>query len=87
VVIDNSIPNLTASTTGGPIFGSMEHAMVQRTVRGGTRVMRLDQRWADFLAVGYMGWVRTDLRSNDLRAAVVTRLAATLSPARSMGPG
>jgi len=77
VVIDNSIPNLTASTTGGPVFGSMHHAMVMRTVRGGTRVMRLGERYADYLAVGWLGWIRADIRSNDLRGAVTVRAAAT----------
>jgi hypothetical protein len=33
VVIDNDIPALTASTTGGPVFGSLQHSMVYRQVR------------------------------------------------------
>jgi HK97 family phage major capsid protein len=77
VYIDNSIPNLAASTTGGPVFGSMQHAMVMRTVRNGVNVMRLDQRWADYLAVGFLGWGRYEIRSNDLRAAVTVKPAAT----------
>ncbi len=83
VIIDNNIPNLTASTTGGPVFGSLQHAMVNRVVvpsgnaTNGVRVMRLDQRWSDFLAVGYIGYYRCDFRSNDLRAAVTVKAAAT----------
>jgi HK97 family phage major capsid protein len=80
VVVDNSVGNLTASTVGGPVFGAMDRAMVKRQVRataGGVTVMRLDQRWADYLAVGYLGFIRVDMRSNDLRAAVTCKPAAT----------
>jgi hypothetical protein len=52
--VDNNIPNLTASTVGGPVFGSLQHAMVRRIVRG-AEVMRLTERYADFLAEGLLG--------------------------------
>jgi hypothetical protein len=39
--------------------------------------MRLTERYADYLAVGYLGFARVDMRSNDLRAAVTVRPAAT----------
>lgn len=77
VVIDNNIPNLTASTTGGPVFGDLSSAMVMRVVRDGATVMRLNERYADFLAVGYIGFYRLDIRSNDLRAAVTCKPAGT----------
>jgi HK97 family phage major capsid protein len=80
VYADPAISNLTASTCGGPIFGSLSHAMMQRTVhgtQGGASILRLDQRWADQLAIGYIGFVRTDVRANDLRAAVTVKPAAT----------
>jgi len=86
VVIDNNIPNLTASTTGGPVFGALDHAMVFRVVRNDARIvadthtgdmMKLTERYADLLSVGYLGYIRADIRSNDLRAAVTTRAAAT----------
>jgi HK97 family phage major capsid protein len=77
VKVDNLIPNLAASTTGGPVFGAMKNAMVMRVVRNGTTVMRLTERYADYLAVGYIGYYRMDIRSNDLRAAVTVRSAAT----------
>jgi hypothetical protein len=77
VFVDNSIPALTASTTGGPIFGSMEHAMVMRTVGNGARVMRLTERYADFLAAALYCFARFDLRSNDLRSAATLKPAAT----------
>jgi HK97 family phage major capsid protein len=86
VVLDNNLPALAASTTGGAVFGALDHAMVYRVVRNDARIvadmntgnmMRLDQRYADLLAVGYLGYVRTDIRSNDLRAAVTVKAAAT----------
>ena len=77
VVVDNGIPALSASTVGGPLFGNMQHAMVMRTVRDGARVLRLTERYADFLAVGYLGYYRMDIRSNDLRSAVTIECAAT----------
>jgi HK97 family phage major capsid protein len=86
VVIDNNIPNLTASTAGGPVFGNLQNAMVFRVVRSDARVvantgpatqMRLTERYADYLAVGYLGYLRCDIRSNDLRAAVTVKPAAT----------
>lgn len=75
-VIDNNLPSLAASTVGGPIFGHLPSAMVQRTVQG-TTLMRLNERYADFLQVGYIGHSRMDMRSNDLRAAVVVKAAAS----------
>ncbi len=76
VVVDNNIAPLTASTTSGPVFGHMPTAMVLRTVKG-AGVMRLEERYADFLQVGFIGFMRFDIRSNDLRAAVTVKPAAT----------
>jgi HK97 family phage major capsid protein len=70
------IPNLTASTPGGPIFGNLQAAFVQRTVNSAS-VMRLSERYADYLAVGYIGYVRADIRSNDMRALATVTPAAT----------
>jgi HK97 family phage major capsid protein len=77
VKVDPLVPVLTATTVGGPIFGNLDVAMVTRTVTGSTAVMRLTERYADYLAVGYLGFARVDMRSNDLRAAVTVRPAAT----------
>lgn len=87
-VVDNNISALTASTASGIIFGHMPSAMVLRRVTGDAVVdrvqvgqngnmMKLDQRWADFLQVGFIGWTRFDMRSNDLRAATVVVPAAS----------
>lgn len=78
VRIANEIPNLSASTLGGPIFANLEHAMVQRMVKGATvNTMKLTERYADFLQVGYIGWQRFDMQPVDLRAAVVVKAAST----------
>jgi HK97 family phage major capsid protein len=88
VCIDNAVGNLTASTCQGPIFGDLSKAMVLRVVRNDARVvtdshpvvpttMRLTERYADYLEVGYLGYLRVDSRSNDLRSAVTVRAAAT----------
>jgi HK97 family phage major capsid protein len=77
VVVDNNIPAMTTpSTTGGPIFGHLQSAMVLRTVSGVT-LRRLDERFADTMQVGYIGYLRFDSRSNDLRAAITVKTAAT----------
>jgi HK97 family phage major capsid protein len=73
VVIDNNASSITANTTpsaanaSGPVFGSLNHAMVARNVRQ-VGVMRLNERYADFLAVAWLGYMRYDIRSNDMRA-------------------
>lgn len=76
VKIDQNIPNLTASTTGGPIFGHLPSAMVRRTVNQ-SGLIRLAERYAELLQVGYIGYMRFDIRSNDLRAAVTVKPAGT----------
>ncbi len=83
-VLDANIPVLTANTASGMIFGDLNRAMVLRLVRGDARVdishpntIRMDQRYMDYLQLGYLGYVRADARSNDLRAAVCIKPAAT----------
>lgn len=78
VVVDQntSAVSTTASTAGGLIFGDMKTAMIGRQVNGAT-MLRLTERYADYLQVGYLGYVRADLRSNDLRAAALYSTNAT----------
>jgi hypothetical protein len=40
-------------------------------------VMRLSERYADYLSIGYIGYTRMDVRSNDMRAVSMTIPAAT----------
>jgi HK97 family phage major capsid protein len=77
VIIDNNLGGLTASTVSAPLFGDLSRAMVQRTVGPGVRVLRLTERYADYLQVGYIGFMRTDMRSNDLRAVACVKAAST----------
>lgn len=76
VKIDQNVASLTASTTSGPIFGSLQHAMVLRQVNQ-AGILRLVERYADFLQVGFIGYERWDARSNDLRAVTQAHAAAT----------
>jgi HK97 family phage major capsid protein len=78
VVIDQntSAVSTSANTTGGLLFGDFKTAMIGRQVNGAT-MLRLTERYADYLQVGYLGYVRMDLRSNDLRAAALYSTNAT----------
>ncbi len=72
VVVDQNTSSVstTASTVGGLLFGDFKIAMVGRQVNGAA-MLRLTERYADYLQVGYLGYVRMDVRSNDLRAAAL----------------
>jgi len=72
IEIDQNIPNLTASTAGGPVFGHLQTAMVKRVVTQ-SGVLRLNERYADSLQIGFIGYTRWDIRANDLRAAVTVK--------------
>jgi HK97 family phage major capsid protein len=78
VRVDNNAPgaSTSASTLGGPVFGSLQHAMVARNVRQ-AGVMRLNERYADYLAVAWLGFMRYDIRSNDMRAVTQFKTNAT----------
>lgn len=71
VKIDQNAGNIstTLNTVGGLLFGDFQTCMVVRQVTQAS-VMRLDERYADFLQVGFLGFVRMDARANDLRAVV-----------------
>ena len=78
VVIDQQTSSVStvASTTGGLLFGDFKTAMVVRQVNG-AHTMQLRERYADYLQVGYLGYVRMDARSNDLRAVALYSTNAT----------
>lgn len=84
VVIDNNAPTITgvahasvaASGVSGPVFGRFATAMVARNVRQ-TGVMVLRERYADFLAIGWLGYMRYDIRSNDMRAIASVSYASS----------
>ncbi len=73
VVVDNNAPSVSTASagtvTGGVAFGDFHTAVVVRQVdMAGT--LRLTERYADYLQVGYLGYVRMDAQPNDLRAVV-----------------
>jgi HK97 family phage major capsid protein len=78
VLIDQNAGDIStsASTAGGLYFGDFQTAMVVRQVDQAS-VMRLDERYADYLQVGFLGFVRMDARGNDLRSAVLYKTSAT----------
>jgi len=75
IVIANELPNLAASTTGGPVFGNLTKGVYYRDA--GFEVKRLNQRYADVLQVGFLGWHRPDFQARDARAFVTLRPAST----------
>jgi hypothetical protein len=52
-------------------------AMVYRKVWSGATLMRLNERYADYLAVDYLAFWRFDMRSNGLRSAITIQAAAS----------
>lgn len=71
VAIDQNtaVVSTSASTAGGVLFGDFKRAMnVRQVQQAGT--MKLTERYADFLQVGYIGYVRMDSIPNDLHAVV-----------------
>lgn len=70
-LIDQNMPSVatTISTVGGLWFGDFKRALVVRQVNGGG-TMRLTERYADYLQVGYLVHIRMDAQPNDMRAVV-----------------
>lgn len=66
VLIDNGIaaPAASAKSIG---YGDIEAAYVVRQVAGG-QLMRLDERYADYLQVGFFGFMRLDAKPDDASA-------------------
>ena len=78
VVIDNNAPgaSTTGGTAGGLLFGDISRALVVRQVNNAGS-MRLTERYADYLQVGFLSWVRMDSQANDLRAIKVYKCPAS----------
>ncbi|MFB9378591.1 phage major capsid protein [Kineococcus gynurae] len=72
--IDNNIASFAAGAK--PIaFGDFNAAYVARIVAG-AQTLRLTERYADFLQVGFLGFQRMDGRVNDATAAKALKLKA-----------
>ncbi|MFQ6200705.1 phage major capsid protein, partial [Streptomyces sp. NPDC000405] len=63
VVIDNGIP-APAAGAASVGFGDLRAAYVARQVAGG-QMMRLEERYADYLQVGFLGFLRFDGTPDD----------------------
>jgi HK97 family phage major capsid protein len=77
VVLSSAIPNLAASTVGGPIFGNLRKAHTVRVVSPGVSVFRAPERYSEFLQTQFRVHLRCDARVRDARAAVTVKPAAT----------
>jgi HK97 family phage major capsid protein len=75
IVPADELPNLVASTAGGPLFGNLSKAFYWRDA--GFMIARQRERWADQGTFGVIGWGRYDLRVRDLRAVATVKVAAT----------
>ncbi|MFI5664598.1 phage major capsid protein [Streptomyces sp. NPDC051684] len=66
VLLDNGIP-APAPDAKSIGFGDIKAAYVVRQVAGG-QMVRLDERYADFLQVGFFGFLRLDAKPDDASA-------------------
>lgn len=66
VLIDNGIPAPAASAKSIG-YGDIAAAYVVRQVAGG-QMMRLEERYADYLQVGFLGFLRLDAKPDDAAA-------------------
>jgi HK97 family phage major capsid protein len=74
-VVDQAVPQMAASAKSIG-FGDIDSAYIVRNVAGG-QLLRLTERYADFLQVGYLGFLRLDAKPNDTAAFRVYQNSAT----------
>ena len=74
-VINNDMPTLAASSKS-VLFGNIKQAYVIRIVKGLT-VLRLVERYADYLQVGFLAFERADGTMQDAQAVRVFQTTAT----------
>jgi HK97 family phage major capsid protein len=74
-VVDQGVPTMAANAKSIG-FGDIRSAYVVRQVAGG-QMLRLAERYADFLQVGYLGFLRLDAKPNDTAAFRVYVNSAT----------
>lgn len=75
VVIDNSLAPVAASSTSA-LFGNFKRGYIWRNVLG-LQMLRLTERYADFLQVGFLGFMRGDGRVQDPKALAALVQSAT----------
>ena len=74
-VINNDMPTL-ATSSKSLLFGNIQQAYVIRIVKGLT-VLRLVERYADYLQAGFLGYERADGTMQDASAVRVFQTTAT----------
>ncbi len=74
VVVNNDMASAVATTNKTMAFGDLRSAYVARIVRGG-QLMRLSERYADYLQVGFFGFDRADGLTQDASAVKVLQQA------------
>lgn len=67
VVINNDMASTVATTNKTVAFGNFRAGFVVRNVAGG-QLMRLEERYADYLQVGFFGFARMDALVQDASA-------------------
>lgn len=75
IVVNNDLANSDVTGGGGPcvIFGDFQSGYIIRDVVGSSAVLRLEERYADFGEIGFIGYTRSDGNTDDpnaLRAIV-----------------
>ena len=75
VTVDNGVP-VPAANAKSIGFGDINAAYVVRQVAGG-QLMRLEERYADYLQVGFFGFMRLDAKPDDPSAFRVYAHSAT----------
>lgn len=65
-LVDQGIATMAANAKSIG-FGNIKEAYVVRQVSGG-QLLRLEERYADSLQVGYLGFLRLDAKPNDAAA-------------------
>lgn len=67
VVVNNDMASTVATTNKTMAFGDFRSAYVARLVNGG-QLIRLDERYADYLQAGFFGFARVDGLTQDTSA-------------------
>lgn len=75
VTIDQAVP-VPAASAVSVVFGDFKAGYVVRRALG-LQLLRLTERYADFLQVGFIGFMRLDGRVNDPRALATLTQSAT----------
>ena len=75
VVINNDMATL-AQGSKSALFGDIRQAYVVRIVKG-LQVLRLTERYADYLQVGFLAFERADGTMQDANAVKVFQATAT----------